>query len=215
MAHEFAEVSHTVSDKLRDFAARRNNGPPWAFQNTTPYETRLYYQPPGSAQAPSEALALLKGHEQRTLSADSAGRTLSAGGIVTADFLPVLGKPYVLDPQHKLVLLGSVVYDIFGHGGNYYNLYADLAGVHFVNHFPFDVDIHYQGNLVAIVGAYDGLGFYSNSRATIYYDNTRDGLRLGDVFFLYKRSAEFLYAIKIDDVQTKNIHIGVTAPVDP
>lgn len=218
MSTTYVEISNTEADRHQSFVAQQLAGQPWQFNNDTPFDLLLYYRPlqTDAAQMPNSAFAgALLGevskHKSKIFLKDSLGRTLKAGGTIEADPAVLLDK-HVLDPKFKVLRMGSVVYDIGGPGENFHNLYADIPGVHVVNHFPFVVDVHYKGNLAAKVAPYDGLRYLGGSAATIYFNNSGDGLNFLDVIEFYQQDGPFLYKVALNDTHVQNIHIGVVSP---
>lgn len=216
MEQTYTEISHTEADLQQTYLAQLMENTDWTFQNQTPFKIRLTYRPLHIHPAGSNLsympafLGTLGKTQSKTFTKDSKGRVLTAGGVIEVDLLL---EKYVLDPKYKKVLVGTATYDIGGPGGNFHNLYADIAGVHIINHFPFPVNIYYKGNLAAQVGKYDGLTYQGGSWATVYFNNTGDGFRFGDVVSFWKYNGPFLYSVQFNDTHIQNIHIGVMAPI--
>jgi len=218
MDQTYTEISHTEADKQQTYLAQLMADTDWTFQNQTPFKIRLTYRPLHVQPAGTNLsyitnfLGTLEKKQSKTFTKDSKGRVLKAGGVVEVD-PPVLLEKYVLDPKYKKILVGTATYDIGGPGQNFHNLYADIPGVHIINHFPFPVNIHYKGNLAAQVGKYDGLTYQGGSWATVYFNNTGDGFRFGDVISFLKHNGPFLYSVQFNDTHIQNIHIGVMSPI--
>ena len=147
---EYTQISNSEADRLKTYRAEQMKDTPWTFQNMTPFPFPLSYQPlhidpalPDTAFSVAN-LGVVPPYDKAVFTEDVQGRTLSSGGtieVVNPDL--ILGK-YVLDPQFKLVRLGTSVYDVGGPGMNFHNLYADIPGVHLVNHFSFPLDFFYK-----------------------------------------------------------------------
>ena len=218
MGDSYAEISNTEADMQQTYRAQLADGTKWAFHNQTPFKISLTYRPlhvnaSGSNRDYTPAfLGTLDKKQKKPFTKDSKGRILKAGGVIEVD-PPVLLEKYVLDPKYKTVLVGTATYDIGGPGENFHILYADIAGVHIINHFPFPVNIHYKGNLAAQVGKYDGLTYQGGSWATVYFNNTGDGFRFMDVISFSKYKGPFLYSVQLNDTHIQNIHIGVMSPI--
>ena len=217
----YAEIEDTSSSRIRGYQADLIAGLPWTIHNALPFAIRVMYQPPGGKAA---VLTKVRAHGRKAVRADAAGRPLVPGGVLAAaaaagpDQRAAVAGPYVLDPQYKSLSLGAASYDDGGHGQNFYNLHADVHGVHIVNHFPFPLELVFEGNVVAVVGAADGRGYHSGSQAQVYFDNAREGLRLGDVLTVRTMKhptgrAVTLYSVVLDDIHTHTIHLGVVAPM--
>ena len=218
MGDAYTEISNTESDMQQTYLAQLMAETKWTFQNQTPFKIRLTYRPlhvdPAGSNLSYRAafLGTLDKKQKTTFTKDAKGRVLMAGGVVEVD-PPVLLEKYVLDPKYKTVLVGTATYDIGGPGENFHNLYADISGVHIINHFPFPVNIHYKGNLAAQVGKYDGLTYQGGSWATVYFNNTGAGFRFMDVISFSKYKGPFLYSVQLNDTHIQNIHIGVMSPI--
>ena len=219
MGDSYAEISNTEADMQQTYLAQLMANTQWTFQNQTPFKIKLTYRPLHVDPAGSNLeygpafLGTLGDKQKKTLNKDAKGRVLKAGGVVEVD-PPVLLEKYVLDPKYKTVLVGTATYDIGGpRSSNFHNLYADIAGVNIINHFPFPVNIHYKGNLAAQVGKYDGLTYQGKSWATLYFNNTGAGFRFMDVISFSKYKGPFLYSVQLNDTHIQNIHIGVMSPI--
>ena len=218
MGDAYAEISNTEADMQQTYLARLMADTQWTFRNQTPFKINLTYRPlhvdpSGSNRDYTPAfLGTLDKNQKKPFTKDSKGRILKAGGVIEVD-PPVLLEKYVLDPKYKTVLVGTAIYDIGGPGENFHNLYADIGGVHIINHFPFPVNIHYKGNLAAQVGKYDGLTYQGGSWATVYFNNTGAGFRFMDVISFSKYKGPFLYSVQLNDTHIQNIHIGVMSPI--
>lgn len=214
---EYAEISNTNPDRIKTYRSNQLQGKPWVFENMTPFDIFFVYQPlhisplgTNLEYVPAK-LGTLKKNQTKSFLRDSKGRILEAGGVIIAD-QPELRDKYVLDPQYKRVRIGTAVYDIGGPGENFFNLYADIAGVHITNHFPFPINIYYQGNLVAWADKYDGLQYLGGSAAVIYFNNNGEGLNFLDILSFHQTDGPFLYKVKLNDTHIQNIHVGVIAP---
>lgn len=207
---EYSGIAQTASSRLRAFEAWREAGKPWTVQNVLPWPVRLMYLPPYGADAAS--VAEIGPRATRAVVADAKGRPIAPGGFITANAADgrVVSGPYQLVGEHKTLAVGSALYDDGGFGENFFNLQADLAGVHFTNHFPFGVQVWYKDNLVGEMGPGTGLEYFSNSTAQIYFDNAGAGLRLGDVLTI-RAGHDLLYNLTLNDTHIQTIHLGVTA----
>ena len=218
MEQTYTDISYTEADIQQTYLAQLMKDTKWTFQNKTPFKIRLTYRPLHIDPAGTNLsyrpalLGVLEKNQSKTFTHDSEVRLLTAGGVVEVD-PPVLLEKYVLDPKYKKILVGTAVYDIGGPGQNFHNLYADIPGIHIINHFPFPVNIYYKGNLAAQVEKYDGLTYQGGSWATVYFNNTGDGFRFMDVISFEKYNGPFLYSIQLIDTHIQNIHIGVMSPI--
>ena len=214
----YAEISNTEADHQQNYLAGLAADSLWTFHNQTPFKLQLTYRPlhvdPAGSNLDYEpaVLGTLGKREKKTFATDSKRRPLRAGGVVEVD-PPVLLEKYVLDPKYKTVLVGTATYDIGGPRANFRNLYADIAGVNIINHFPFPVNVYYKGNLAAQVGRYDGLTYQGKSWASLYFDNTGDGFKFMDILSFSKYDGPFLYSVQLNDTHLQNIHLGVMSPI--
>lgn len=132
----------------------------------------------------------------------------------------LLLQPFTIRDFQKYIRIGTVVYGEFDGGRNYQYSFSDMSGVYIHNMMNYPVNIYYRGALAAQVGAWDGKGYHSGSASQVFFDNAREGLRLGDKLgFGYslcesQGDGPLMFETMITDNHAHNIYVGVVNSSD-
>lgn len=120
--------------------------------------------------------------------------------------------PHELRGFHKDLLIGTCAYNSTDGSRQNYTSYSDISGIYIINHLKIPIDIYYRGNLVAQTGAEDGMTFLGGSSSTVFFDNNRQGFKLGDVLtFTYSlpNDTRKMFSLELNDNYMNEIHVGV------
>nr|QBK85448.1 MAG: hypothetical protein LCMAC101_00350 [Marseillevirus LCMAC101] len=122
-------------------------------------------------------------------------------------------QSYFLREFRKEINIGDVVYE--GTMTIYHSSESALPGIWIHNQLLFPLNIYYGGHLVSQIGAYDGMNYLGGSRASIWFDNQRQGLAFdAPITLAYslpesEGTSEFLFSVFLYDAKMKNMIVGV------
>jgi len=191
---------------------------PWTFESYLPDKVLLYHR---TKSGHAERLGTLNPKETVSRTRSNAA-PLQIGDTIEVVYESngngyLMMPPYTLHPHWRDVKVGTVTYESAGGGREYSVSFADISGVMIHNNLLFPLDVYHlprdtdTRTLVAQVEAYDGVSYMGGSRANVYYDNSREGLRLGDrlafVFNLPDRKP--VMTITLTDNHMYHINVGV------
>ncbi|MDB4769378.1 hypothetical protein OAG24_00285 [bacterium] len=227
----YYNVSNTQSDQVREISTLQKLGEKWTISNLLPFDIEVYCSPKfGNRKIELEGASQMAFQcadstnfvgnikAQSTLNFEcnsfSDGDELVAfisspknGGIM-------LTEPERLHANQKNIKIGGVVYRSTDGGQEYNNDYADISSVQIHNHFPFPLDLIFRGAIVAQIGGSDGMTYKGGSNAVLNFNNSWQGLNIGDkLTFRISSATSFftgkeLYTVMINDDHTGQIHVG-------
>ena len=223
----YRRLAGLVGDELRHASVVAQTNVIWKFNNKLPSDFHLYMKPGSTLMVNDVVYGLGKLPANGTLK-------FAADTFKTGDLLIVLFKhldqhdlaagyknyqamqSYSLREFQKEINIGDVVYT-----GNSLtpsiglSPFNPIPGIWIHNELLFPLNIYYGGNLVSQIGAYDGMTYMGGSRASIWFDNQRQGLGFEAPLTLAysipesEGGAELLFTVFLYDNKMRNIYIGV------
>ena len=207
--NEYHSVSGTIDDVLRERSKVSQLHSKWILNNTLPFTINVYLNKAWSNY--HKVFTTLKSHEKKEFNAN----LLQEKDVLYATHKNYEGKEvplmesYEIKGYWKNICFGIVKYtsEI---GTRYHVSHADIGGVWLHNRMQIPLEIHYKGNLVAQICENDGLNYLGGSASSVYFDNSREGLRFMDELTIYSSlHKKKLYTIKLVDNHMDNIYIGL------
>lgn len=206
MSYKQFEYKNDVS--LDNYDSEQQILPLWEIRNGLPFEIYIYNI--GSCSGPTFITKIdpkqseLFGHGHF-----SEGDKIIA--CYRSEFLRPLTVPYKISENYKKITIGASSY--FS-GSGHSEVQAsnwDIRGVWLNNFLSIPLDIFYKGNLVARVFGYDGNTYLGGGSSSIYFDNDREGLNVGDTVDIYhsEYKGQKLFSLLINDEQFLNVDIGI------
>lgn len=220
---EYRRLNDLNGDIFRDNASRYNKHEPWVLKNNLPSDLHVYSKGFGSLDHYYNYFGVMKAQGEMKIVPDQ----LKNGDVLfflfryvdpkTGDVKRYLAmEPYNVSETMKYLRVGTT-----GSQMNHSNLEyqnsdnADINGVMIHNRLVFPIDIYYKGNLVAQAGSNDRMSPLGGSQSSVYVDNNRQGMRLGDtLYFTYSLPPEKggnkpMYTIVLNDNKMTDIYVGI------
>ena len=160
----------------------------------------------------SRFLTTLKSGEQKGFSYD----TLHDGDQImvcyrTKDGLVPFLLPYKVRNFWKKITIGAVEYSSDGGQAEVQASFWDMRGIWIHNMTFSPMNIYYKNRLSAQIFAYNGTGYMGGGASTIYFDNDREGLKLGDELsfsFSVNGMETKKMVVILDDIECLSIYVG-------
>jgi len=229
---DYSRLNSTNSDRMRFESAAASKNIPWMFENYLPSKVYLYHIPQFTRLG--YLLADLKPQE-KIKRYRSSGGVLKDGDTIEVfhnlkgeSFAFRMTPSYTLKANLKDIKIGTVTYSSAAGGRENTTSFSDISGVMIHNNLMFPLNIYYQPrnqgekpNMVAQVGAYDGMTYLGGGVSNVYFDNSREGLRIGDrLAFEYSipehtankysiESTTKMFTITLTDNHIYHINVGV------
>ncbi len=215
MSFKYDRLKDTMDDVLRNRSKVMQNLDPWVIKNMLPTEFELFYSPQFTDKTFSLGAIRPQGR-----------RVFSPHKFFDGDRLFVMYHPksgtdqsklhlampvHIFATQWKQLNLGDVVYRSSSGGREYFTSYSDISGLMLHNELMFPLNIYFNGNVIGVIGAYDGMTYLGGSAASRYIDNDRAGFRLGDkITFGYSMEGnkDTMFTITLADNHAYHVYIG-------
>lgn len=223
----YRQLAGLTGDELRRASIIAQTNINWKFINKLPSDFHLYVKPGSTLMVNDVVYGLGKLPASGTLK-------FAHDTFKTGDLLIVLFKhldqhdlaagyknyqamqPYSLREFQKEINVGDVVYtDNSLTSSASISAFNPISGIWIHNELLFPLNIYYGGNLVSQVGAYDGMSYLGGSRASMWFDNQRQGLGFEAPLTLAyslpesEGGTEILFTVFLYDNKMRNIHVGV------
>ena len=218
----YDRIKETPDSVFRNHSKFVQRNHPWTIQNLLPSRFNLYYQPQFSTK--TEFLGKIESQEKKTFPPSK----FTDGGklIVMYPWIRQNGlqeetlamPPHVFQSQWKNIKIGDVVYRSWDGGRQYFTSYADFSGIMLHNELMFPLNVYYKGNLVGQLGARDGMTYLGGSGASLYFDNDRDGLNIGDkLTFGYSMpgNSSLMFTVTLNDNHAYHVYVGKISVGEP
>ena len=214
MSFDYRTISDTNGDFERMIISEKTKGNMWKIHNLYPHPITVTLQKYGNdttsiiGDIPSGKILGM------SPSSIEEGDSIyfffrSEGGNIHS-----LTEGYSPRSFQKNIYAGVVSYTSGGGHGEVQASNYDIKGVYLQNLLSVPMKVYYKGNLVATLGAYDGMGYMGGGRSELYFSNSRQGLNIGDVLeFVYSltpHSKEYNIQAIIDDMECSKIMICTT-----
>lgn len=221
MDNKYDRLIDGNGDRIRGRTSYVLRNKDWTLKNVLPTTFHLYRAPknfsaPIGGFPPETYLGVLKAFSEIVLPPE----TFYEGSFLLVYFgndekKVLMFPPYKMKSFQKSLLIGTVGYDSTSGSKQHYTSYSDISGIFIVNHLNIPINIHFRGNLVAQTGANDGMDFLGGSSSTVYFDNNRQGFKIGDVLrFTYSlpNNKSHMFDVKLTNNYINRIHVGIINP---
>lgn len=198
----------------------QNSSQTWKIQNLLPFAVYVYAE----RKFTGEKITLGEIHSLGTAVFHS--QVLRDGDELfvytqSNQLLHPLVLPYTVHGHIRDIRIGGVEYSEAAGSAQNSSLDSDVSGLLIHNMLRIPLDIYFRSRdssvsdeftLVAQVGAYDGRGYHGGSGGIMFFDNDRDGLRIGDQigfgFSLTGLSRKPAFWVTIHDNHAHHLYVG-------
>ncbi len=194
-------------DVQRQMAKISSRNHQWVLKNMLPSDLTLFCEKEGSGTP--KFLTILNSHKTISFPPNTfADRDQLYVFIKQDGKLILFTEPYMFREIWKNIVIGAATYNSDSGNGGVHATHWDMRGVWLNNFLRVPIDVYYKNSLVAQIGAYDGLTYHGGGSSSIYFDNSREGLDLGDKLVFRYNNGLRMFDIVLDDEQALSIDIG-------